>query len=601
MPIYPATLLFISSFLLMGSHGLSGILLPVSLAETNISVETIGFILSMYSVGFLLGAILGKRILRRIGLVRTFAMCGSLGATAILTMGLNADMWIWVLMRTLMGFCIACATATLDVWFNSVSTQSNRGKLLAINQIVILSAITLGQFGLVIAPPSEITLFLICGVLFSISVTPVIFVAQFEPSIESIPTIPLKAIYTISPLGFITCFVCGVLYSTLINMLPVYAGGVGLTGFELSMFMGAATAGGILLQIPIGHLSDRFERRKVILASSFVLAIVCFALPVSIEWQSPIAPFFLAAMTMGLIACLYPLSIAEAFDHSMKTQLVPVVSGLLCIYAIGAIIGPYTASVLMGSIDRSALFTFVIMVDLALITFIIYRMSEREALPVEEQETFVMHTPASVHGELDPRTDYQDSSIKMEAALLQVEQLTASSPINAITFIRSLVNKQPQWAISLMERTCKLDNIDTAYMFRSLALTHPELSIDITKQLASSDDNQIEELVIWLAEKQPENVSAILAAMMESIEIEQHSITAALVKNKTEQSVQAYQEIVTNEDQPENLDILQTPVYETLSEWDLLSVPENTPQNTHEINDIVEHPMQENDFGSGPS
>ncbi|MFY2507375.1 MFS transporter [Vibrio pectenicida] len=601
MPIYPATLLFISSFLLMGSHGLSGILLPVSLAETNISVETIGFILSMYSVGFLLGAILGKRILRRIGLVRTFAMCGSLGATAILTMGLNADMWIWVLMRTLMGFCIACATATLDVWFNSVSTQSNRGKLLAINQIVILSAITLGQFGLVIAPPSEITLFLICGVLFSISVTPVIFVAQFEPSIESIPTIPLKAIYTISPLGFITCFVCGVLYSTLINMLPVYAGGVGLSGFELSMFMGAATAGGILLQIPIGHLSDRFERRKVILASSFVLAIVCFALPVSIEWQSPIAPFFLAAMTMGLIACLYPLSIAEAFDHSMKTQLVPVVSGLLCIYAIGAIIGPYTASVLMGSIDQSALFTFVIMVDLALITFIIYRMSEREALPVEEQETFVMHTPASVHGDLDPRTDYQDSSIKMEAALLLVEQLTASSPINTNTFIRSLVNKQPQWAISLMERTGKLDNIDTAYMFRSLALTHPELSIDITKQLASSDDNQIEELVIWLAEKQPENVSAILAAMMESIEIEQHSITAALVKNKTEPPVQAYQEIVTNEDQPENLDILQTPVYETLSEWDLLSVPENTPQNTHEISDIVEHPMQENDFGSGPS
>ncbi|MBU2899139.1 MFS transporter [Vibrio hepatarius] len=601
MPIYPATLLFISSFLLMGSHGLSGILLPVSLAESNISVEIIGFILSMYSVGFLLGAILGKRILRRIGLVRTFAMCGSLGASAILTMGLNADMWIWVLMRSLMGFCIACATATLDVWFNSVSTQSNRGKLLAINQIVILSAITIGQFGLVIAAPSEITLFLICGVLFSISVTPVIFVAQFEPSIESIPTIPLKAIYTISPLGFITCFVCGVLYSTLINMLPVYAGGVGLNGFELSMFMGAATAGGILLQIPIGHLSDRFERRKVILGSSFVLAIVCFALPVSIEWQSPIAPFFLAAMTMGLIACLYPLSIAEAFDHSMKTQLVPVVSGLLCIYAIGAIIGPYTASLLMGSIDQSALFTFVIMVDLALITFIIYRMSEREALPVEEQETFVMHTPASVHGELDPRTDYQDSSVKWETALLQIDQLTASSPINAITFIRSLVNKQPQWAISLVERTGKIDNIDTTHMFRSLALTHPELSLDIANQLASSDDNQIEDLVIWLAEKQPENVSAILTAMTESIDSDQRAISDTTVANPPEQPVQTYQEIVASEGQAEEVDISQPPVYETMNEWNILAVSENPLQNAHDISDVVEHQVHKNDFGPGPS
>ena len=83
----PLTLLFISSFLLMSSHGLSGILLPSKLASLEIDFQSIGFILSMYSVGFLLGAIIGKRVLQKIGLVRTFAMCGSLGASAILIMG----------------------------------------------------------------------------------------------------------------------------------------------------------------------------------------------------------------------------------------------------------------------------------------------------------------------------------------------------------------------------------------------------------------------------------------------------------------------------------------------------------------------------------
>lgn len=239
----PLSLLFISSFLLMSSHGLSSILLPIKLASEQVGVQSIGFILSMYSVGFLFGAILGKRVLRQIGLVRTFAMCGSLGASAILVMGLSTDIWLWSLMRAVMGFCIACATATLDTWFSSVSSESNRGKILAINQVVILSAITLGQFGLAIAPPSETTLFILCGILFSLSVSPVVFVSHFEPEIEQSEPVALKALYLLSPLGVMTCFACGILYSTTANMLPVYADGRGIQGLKLSIFMGRQRQG----------------------------------------------------------------------------------------------------------------------------------------------------------------------------------------------------------------------------------------------------------------------------------------------------------------------------------------------------------------------
>ncbi|MCF7507079.1 MULTISPECIES: hypothetical protein [Vibrio] len=88
------SLLFISSFLLMSSHGLRSILIPVKLTSEQVGVQSIGFILSMYSVGFLLGTIIGNRVLRQIGLVRTFAMCGGLGASAILVMGLSTDSWL---------------------------------------------------------------------------------------------------------------------------------------------------------------------------------------------------------------------------------------------------------------------------------------------------------------------------------------------------------------------------------------------------------------------------------------------------------------------------------------------------------------------------
>ncbi|KLN66799.1 MFS transporter [Vibrio sp. VPAP30] len=599
----PLTLLFISSFLLMSSHGLSGILLPVKLADEQVGVQSIGFVLSMYSVGFLLGAIIGKRVLRQIGLVRTFAMCGSLGASAILIMGLSSEVWLWAIMRAVMGFCIACATATLDTWFNSVSTESNRGKILAVNQVVILSAITLGQFGLALAPPSETTLFILCGVLFSISVSPVVFVSHFEPQIEQTESIPLREIYTLSPLGFMTCFVCGILYSTIANMLPVYADGQGITGFQLSVFMGAATAGGILLQLPMGYLSDKFERRKVILSGCFVLAIVSFALPVSMQYQWQVAPLILVALTMGLIACLYPLSISETFDRALKAQLVPVLSGLLCIYAIGSVIGPYTAALIMERFNGSALFGFLIFVDLGLIVFTIYRMSARQALPVEEQESFVMHTPASIHEELDPRTEYQDYSLYVDEAWEQVESLAKDHPSKAIALIRGLSNKNPEWAASLAEKAAQLDNIDTVVLFRSLTLTNPDLSIEIAKKLAESEHDQIDEIVEWLIEKEPENTMQILVAISDAMEEQPNNLVETLAEQSPEKLAEFSQELVANMvETNQNLrlaDREEIDINESVEEF-ISTIAESAPEQVEEITQLVEQSIQEHEEQINP-
>ncbi len=599
----PLTLLFISSFLLMSSHGLSGILLPVKLADEQVGVQSIGFVLSMYSVGFLLGAIIGKRVLRQIGLVRTFAMCGSLGASAILIMGLSSEIWLWAIMRAVMGFCIACATATLDTWFNSVSTESNRGKILAVNQVVILSAITLGQFGLALAPPSETTLFILCGVLFSISVSPVVFVSHFEPQIEQTESIPLREIYTLSPLGFMTCFVCGILYSTIANMLPVYADGQGITGFQLSVFMGAATAGGILLQLPMGYLSDKFERRKVILSGCFVLAIVSFALPVSMQYQWQVAPLILVALTMGLIACLYPLSISETFDRALKAQLVPVLSGLLCIYAIGSVIGPYTAALIMERFNGSALFGFLIFVDLGLIVFTIYRMSVRQALPVEEQESFVMHTPASIHEELDPRTEYQNYSLYVDEVWEQVESLAKDHPSKAIALIRGLSNKNPEWAASLAEKAAQLDNIDTVVLFRSLTLTNPDFSIEIAKKLAESEHEQVDEIVEWLIEKEPENTMQILVTISDAMEEQPSNLVETLAEQSPEKLAEFSQELVANMvETNQNLrlaDREESDINESVEEF-ISTIAESAPEQVEEITQLVEQSIQEHEEQINP-
>lgn len=591
----PLTLLFISSFLLMSSHGLSGLLLPVRLAAENVGMQFIGFILSMYSVGFLIGAVMGKRILRKIGLVRTFAMCGSLGAMAILLMGTSSDIILWCVMRAIMGFCIACATATLDTWFNSVSTESNRGKVLAVNQVVILSAITLGQFGLVLASPSEATLFIFCGVLFSVSVTPVVFVSSYEPEIEKTEVMPLKAIYQLSPLGVMTCFICGILYSTIANMLPIYADGVGIIGYQLSLFMGAATAGGILLQLPMGYVSDKFERRKVIFSSGFVLVLVSFALPVSIELGWSFAPLIFVALTMGLTACLYPLSISETFSRAQKSQLVPVLSGLLCVYAIGSIIGPYAASTLMDKVDNQALFTFIILTELTLITFTIYRMSVRRAIPVEEQEKYVIHTPTSIHNELDPRTEYQEHSLYVHEALAKVEEIAKHHPNKAISFIRDMANHSPEWAASLAEKAAQIDSIDTVTLYRALTLTNTELAISIAKRITESEGEQIHEIIDWLIEKEPENSMTILAAITESLGETSNRVVEALAELYPEKLAEFSQKLVscviaTNQAQ-RLVDRNEHDVIEDMEAF-IKVVGENAPEQVSDVTKVINYSLK---------
>lgn len=594
--IRPLILLCISSFFLMMSHGLSGLLLPVKLADEGVDVQSIGIILSLYSVGFLLGAIWAKKILRRIGLVRTFAMCGSLAATAILIMGLDFNTYVWSVARAVMGFCIACATGTLDTWYNSVSTESNRGKVLAINQVVILAAITLGQFGLVLAPPSEATLFIICGLLFSISISPVVFISHFEPKIETFKSISFLGLFRLSPLGFIACFLCGVLYSMVMNILPLYANDIGMDKLQISMFMGAATAGGIVLQLPIGYLSDRFERRKVILSVCCVLLLSTLFLGFSLSQPMFIVSLGLVAVMMGIIACLYPLSISETFDRALKTQLVPVLSGLLCVYAVGCIIGPYSGSLVIKTWGNDALFSLLSLIEFSLVGFILYRMTVRQARPVEEQEHFVMHTPSSVSEELDPRVEYQEQSTFFESAAEQFTQLLAQDNNEAIRYLNVILHDNPEWLIPLIKRTPDLNQLDLIALYRVLSLRSPERLDEYVATISELDYSQAEQLASWLIEKEPEGAYSSLASITTANEHESLGVMETLAETHPEKLSEFTQHLVGNV--AESTGNMRAADREAAKSdrtvADLLSTVEQTaPEHAQQVADIIEEAKAE--------
>lgn len=594
--IRPLILLCISSFFLMSSHGLSGLLLPVKLAAEGANTQTVGIILSLYSAGFLAGAIWAKKILKRIGLVRTFAMSGSLASTAILIMGLEYDTYTWSIMRAVMGFCIACAMATLDTWYNSVSTESNRGKVLALNQIVLLSAITLGQFGLVLAPPTEATLFMFCGVLFSISIAPVVFISHFEPTIETVKSISYKELFHLSPLGFVTCFLCGVLYSMVMNILPIYVSNIGMKELQISMFMGAATAGGILLQLPIGYLSDRFERRKVILSVCCFLVIATFLLAFTLGQSLIGVSSLLVAVVMGIIACLYPLSISETFDRALKEQMVPVLSTILCVYAIGSIVGPYTGSLAIEYWGNDAVFSLLCAIELSLVIFILYRMSVRQARPVEEQESFVMYSPSSIAEELDPRVEYQENSFLLEQEYEQIEKLLNEDGHEAIRYLVTVAQDNPQWLSPLIRRIPDLSKLDLIALYRALAISVPDSLDEYVSVVTESAYQEAEKLVDWLIEKEPEGAYASLAAITRASENESLNVIEVLVAEHPEKLLEFTQELVGSVvDTAENMrapDREAAEIDQSVAEL-IVTVEQSAPEHSEGVVSIVEEAIEE--------
>lgn len=515
--IKPFIMLLISCFLLMAGYGLSNILLPVRMQSDGVSLDNIGLVLSMLSVGFLAGAIYSRKLLQRVGHIRIFAMCGSLTAVAILVSGLYPEPLVLGAMRIITGFCIASANATLDSWLNYSATEKNRARILSINQMVLMLALFSGQFLLSVAPVNDMTLFVISGILFSLSITPIVVSKQKGPQIEDSQAMSLITIIKLSPLGVVSCFYCGLIYTGLLNLLPIYANANGIEDLNLSIFMGAAIFGAIILQYPIAYLSDHFDRRKIMLA--MVLSIILISLLIPILINSGMFNITLVALAVltGMAACLYPMSMSETFDKVVKEQILAAMSSLLMIYALGSIIGPYGASVAMNLFGSDALFTLMAIIAGTLLTFIIIRMQQRSALPHDEQENFYMQTPSGAVSELDPRTDYAESTTELSPEIEVAVSFAAKYPAAAVNMAKALVLRDPNNASNLASALSTIEEIHIGKLYASITAAAPEMAIHIAEALTNTSPEQAEELVDWITTKYPDQYTKIIVAIANSM------------------------------------------------------------------------------------
>ena len=384
-PLIP---LLIAAGILLGGNGVQGTLIALRGAREGFSPSLIGLIGTTYFAGFLIGCFYIPRLLRAIGHIRAFASLAAVAAVGTLLMVLIIDPYMWAATRFVSGICFAGLFTVMESWLNSGVTNADRARVLAIYRIIDIGSVTGAQYLIPLFGPGGFTIFAVMSIMITLSLVPVSVGDRSNPKPPEEFRLDLASVWRISPLASFGCVAIGMTNSAFRLVGPVYAEAIGLSVTDIATFISVGIVGGALMQYPLGALSDRWERRPVVLISTG-LAIACALSIALVAGQDPTLNFLLVFLFGSFAMPLYSLCAAHANDHAQKGASVQVAAGLMFFYSIGAVIGPVAASSLMQRFGPPALFVFSAFVYAAFVALTLYRMRARAAVPAAERKRFI--------------------------------------------------------------------------------------------------------------------------------------------------------------------------------------------------------------------
>jgi len=357
-------------------HGLLTVFISVRLNLEGFSGPLIGTVVAAHSVGFLVGCVIASRIISRLGPVQSFGAFAALMAAATIAFAVAVEPLYWSALRFVTGFTIAGFFVITEGWLNLKIPAAYRGRVFSIYMTSNKIAHGGGQLLLAVADPMGLAHFMISAVCFVLCILPIAAMKGEAPSTAGAKGMSALALWRASPVAVVACLAAGINNTSVVGLGPVYAARIGLSTGEIAMFAAAIQFGNVLLQYPLGRLSDTVDRRHALIVAAGGTAMLAFVLTV---WTSPLPGLLLlvAAIYGGLSFTLYPIALAHAADRVSQDQMVAMTSGLMLVWGIGSMIGPIFSSSAMEWWGPQGLFGTVTMGTLGLIVFTLWRIRRR--------------------------------------------------------------------------------------------------------------------------------------------------------------------------------------------------------------------------------
>ena len=406
--------------LLMIGNGLVASLFGIRGTAAGFSTFELAIINSAYFVGFLGSARLTPHLLRRVGHVRVFAALGSLISAAVILFPLAEIPAAWTVLRMILGFCFCGVYITAESWLNNSATNDTRGQALSAYMIVQTGGVIASQGLLNLPDPTGFFLFILPSILVSISFAPILLSVAPSPAFETTRASSLREVFHASPLTFVGMFLMGGIFAAQFGMSAVYGTQIGLSIAQVSVFVAMIFVGALVMQYPIGWLSDRTDRRVLILAVAVIGGVAGLA-GFAFGGSYPVL-LAVAFVVGGASNPLYSLFIAYLNDYLEPDAMAGASAGLLFINGVGAIAGPPITALLMNAFGPQGFWVFVAALLLAVAAYAAYRMTQRASGPVEDQSALVAVMPAA-----SPVVLEAASEVYSEAASEDGEDVAASA------------------------------------------------------------------------------------------------------------------------------------------------------------------------------
>jgi MFS family permease len=397
----PVTALLLSVVILVSGNGLQSTLLPVRAAIEKFDTIEIGLMGSAYYLGFVLGCLWGGQLIERVGHIRAFTALASIASTVALLHAVAVEPLTWALLRAVTGFCFAGLYVVIETWLNDKVDNHNRGFVMGAYTMITLWVMVVGQLLLTLDDPQHFPLFAIASILVSLAAVPVALTRSPQPAPLYAARVDPLRLFRVSPVGAVGVCIVGLVTGAFWALGPAFAASVGADVHEIAVFMAIASLGGALVQWPLGRLSDRIDRRLVLIGGCLVAvgaAIGIFFFSSVGDWR-----FFLFSGLFGAAALpLYAICAANAFDFVDRAKLVEISSGLLLLHGIGSIIGPLIAAAAMEGIGPRGLFVSTAVGHAALAAYAIWRIRQRGPLTQAERTGFDLVSTAPTMTAIDP-------------------------------------------------------------------------------------------------------------------------------------------------------------------------------------------------------
>ena len=406
--------LFLGMGCIMMAYGFQGSLLGVRAVQEEFSLTATGFMMSGYFVGYFIGAATIPSIISRVGHIRVFAAFASLASLVILVHSILIHPFIWFILRVLTGISMVCIYTVAESWLNDRSNNKNRGSILSVYMVILYGSMGVGMFLLNFSSPKNFQPFILVSVITSAALIPILLTKKKPPTFKKIQAMNLKELYEASPFGMVSSLFYGTIQSALFTLLAVYATSMNFTILEISIVTFLLAVSGAVAQFPIGKISDIYDRRKVIVFSTFGAAFFSIlAILVSRQMYLPggLATsktwFYIFFILFSFCSLpMFSLILAHTNDYISKEKFVAAGAGLQFAFGLGAISGPFLCSIFMDLVGSNGFFIFLFFFHSIIGIFGIYRMRVRQSVDNPDSQFVAMPqtiTPAGI--ELNPSTE----------------------------------------------------------------------------------------------------------------------------------------------------------------------------------------------------